>query len=130
MGAKPAFRALRLLCLALLLASRLAIPAGWMPVRTDQGVAIMLCSGDGPVSAWIDAQGKVHKGEKKQNDGSAKDPCPYGALHAALRLAESPRLAGPPPAAAAAILPGPQQVAIGRGLAAPPPPATGPPLLS
>jgi len=120
-------RALVALLLAVLLAGRLAVPAGWMPVRTDTGFAIMLCSGTGPSEGWIDAAGKLHRGHKPSGESEAKDPCPFGALTAALALPAAPALAVIALPALAALPLFSPAVAIGCGLAAPPPPATGPP---
>lgn len=112
--------------LALALALRVLVPAGWMPAE-GQGVAITLCSGEGAVPAWVDAQGKIHKHDPAQ--GSMADhPCAFAGMGAPMLGGEvpAPPLALPVPRdeiAGLAIAP----AAIGQGLAAPPPPATGPP---
>lgn len=112
--------------LALALAMRVLVPAGWMPAA-GQGLAITLCSGEGAVTAWVDADGKIHKHDPAQ--GSMADhPCAFAGMGA-------PMLGGDLPAPPA-MLPAPRDeiariaqapAAIGQGLAAPPPPATGPP---
>lgn len=121
-------RALASLVLAAALLGKLLVPGGWMPVQADgHGVRIILCSGDGPLDAWLDATGKVHKGKLPSDSKGARDTCPYGALSAPADLPlvlalPAPALTGPAPQRLPEIA-----VAVGRGLAAPPPPATGPP---
>lgn len=122
-------RALVALLLAVLLAGRLIVPTGWMPVRTSEGgFTIMLCSGSGPAEGWIDNTGQLHKGHKPQGQSESKDPCPFGAITAAVTLPAAPALAAALPAPAPASPRPGHAVTVGHGLAAPPPPATGPPL--
>ncbi len=115
------------LLVAALLGKVLA-PAGWMPVATERGFTFMLCSDQGQTPAWVDGSGRLHRGEAPgPAKPAAKDACPYGALAAAAAVPDGPALAAsilasiPPPA------PRSGSAAIGQGLAAPPPPATGPP---
>ena len=116
--------ALALVALALLL--RLIIPAGYMPVA-GKGYAITLCTGQGAMTAWIDADGKVHK-STKWPDQKPEHPCTFAGFATALHL---PDLTGgvilPIAAATTPLASRIAEVAIGRGLAAPPPPPTGPP---
>lgn len=116
--------ALGLVALALLL--RILVPAGWMPAASGSGYAITLCTGMGSVSAWVDAEGKVHK--EKPADASTGHPCVFSGFSAAIDL---PVLDGGaiahPLHVGTLLLPLATAVAIGRGLAAPPPPSTGPP---
>ncbi len=117
------------LALALVLAAllvRAAVPQGYMPA-IGEGYAITLCTGQGATAAWVDGEGKVHKGQSMPT-GQAEQSCAFAGMAAAFDL---PTLGGdilaplaPPLAPLAAMLPG---VAVGRGLAAPPPPPTGPP---
>ena len=125
-------RALATVLLAAVLLGKLLVPGGWMPVQTGRGVAVMLCSGTGPMDGWVDAAGKVHIGKQPTGkaparDGGAKDPCPYGALHAPALLDLAPETAPVLVADTAPVPPARLAVAVGRGLAAPPPPSTGPP---
>lgn len=110
---------------ALAVLMRLLVPAGWMPA-TDRGFAITLCTGDGATQAWIDERGNVQKGKPAGQQMS--HDCLFSGFSAALDLT-SP--AGTPAAMLDIFGPMPHLarvvVAIGRGLAAPPPPATGPP---
>lgn len=115
--------ALGLVVLALLL--RILIPSGFMPAQ-GQGFAITLCTGDGAVAAWVDGDGTVHKG--KTSDAQPEHPCTFGGFSAAVHLPEL-AAASITPLRLAIVLPlfGTATVAIGRGLAAPPPLSTGPP---
>ncbi len=123
-------RALTALLLALLLAGRLVAPAGWMPVAAERGIAFVLCSSEGPAPVWLDAAGKLHKGKQDGAGHKAAESCPFGALSAPLDFAGGPVLAAPLAPVAHNIAGRAAAVAIGRGLAAPPPPATGPPLFA
>lgn len=127
---------LALIGCALLL--RALIPAGWMPTRTVDGVVLELCSGrmPGGTAPQIDAaralldQALARTADHRDNsDGAAKDqPCTFAGL---THVAPPPAvIAAPlPPALPAAGLPTPALIAaVGRGLPAPPPPSTGPPL--
>jgi hypothetical protein len=108
--------------LGLALAMRVLVPAGWMPA-TAQGFAIAICSGSTTQAAWVDGEGKVHK----------QAPAPAGDQHCAFAGLGLPMLGGDVPLVvqperAQAPLATTQALAsIGHGLAAPPPPATGPP---
>lgn len=114
--------ALALLMLALLM--RVMIPAGWMPAA-GSGYAITLCTGTGAVSAWIDKDGNVHKG--KPADSKPDQPCAFSGFSAVLDLPFSVGLPLAPISATALIAAKLLAVTIGHGLAAPPPPPTGPP---
>lgn len=125
-------RSFALGALMLVLLLRVLVPSGWMPVATPNGgFAVTLCIDGGAVSAWIDADGRLHRTAKA--DGPAKDmpgkdaPCAF----AAAGLPPLPALAVELAARVALLVVAPSRpdsvVAVGRGLAAPPPPATGPP---
>lgn len=112
--------------LALALALRVLVPAGWMPAE-GQGMAITLCSGEGAISVWVDAEGKIHKHDPAK--GSMADhPCAFAGMGAPMLGGDvpAPSLALPAPRNEIAGLT-PAPAAIGQGLAAPPPPPTGPP---
>ena len=113
--------------LALALLVRLVVPTGWMPVAGD-GYAITLCSGAGMVSAWVDADGVVHKDDK----GSAQKgdhPCTFAGFSADLLTSGAIPAVDRFVAFSGLIVASPfEAVAIGHGLAAPPPPPTGPPV--
>jgi hypothetical protein len=126
-----------LLVLALVaLAIRAAVPAGFMlSADRDRWIAITLCSGAGPMQMALNLEtGEHHDGASApfhddQDDQAAHDaPCVFAT-------AATPT----PPIAASISLPVrafsaeaprvfPASVAVGQGLAAPPPWATGPPI--
>ena len=124
---KPAYLAL-LLSFALL--AKALIPAGWLP--SDKGAfEITVCTGMGTDSLWLDHDGNLHKQKPAStHDEAGAEPCPYAALVAVANL---PDMATVPTRFRAETdliemrLP---TATIGRGLAAPPPPSTGPPQLS
>lgn len=122
-------RAALLLLLACALFARLAAPSGWMPAA--DGAGLMLCPEAGPV---VQAGTMHHTGHgkpaKPDHQGGERQPCAFAGLSLA---------ADAPPVATVLLTPffqpeappqRPIAVAVGRGLAAPPPPATGPPLLA
>lgn len=116
--------ALGLLAFALFL--RLVVPAGWMPVAGG-GFAITLCTGMGAVEAWVDENGDVHK-KAPEPTGNTDQPCTFAWLSAALTTpGEIGAMAPLALAMIRTLVMRVAEVAIGRGLAAPPPPPTGPP---
>lgn len=115
--------ALLLLLTALLV--RAVVPNGWMVAATPGGAVMALCSGrmpppDAPRIA-------VPQAPMPDEDARSDDqPCAFAALGPADRPAAAPALPPVRPrsvAHARRVL----HVAVGRGLAAPPPPARGPP---
>jgi hypothetical protein len=115
--------ALGLLALALMF--RVLIPVGWMPT-TGSGFAITLCTGMGAVTAWVDKDGRTHK-EKPAQEPTGH-PCTFSGFSATLDLPDlGAAFVAPRPVETALLITRIAEVAIGRGLAAPPPPPTGPP---
>lgn len=113
----------------LALGVRMIIPTGWMPIFADGRATITLCTSAGMVEAWVDADGKIHK-ESPAKKSAGDQPCAFAGLSAS---ADAPVLD-----VASHALPFTSQlvnniktnsVAVGLGLAAPPPPATAPPAL-
>ena len=117
--------AMAILGAALLL--RVLIPTGWMPAHAADGsIAITLCTPGGISHAWVDAEGTLHDKQPHQKSG-ADQPCAFAGLAmtgdvpmAAIGLPATPSADRADP-----VLP--SNVSVGRGLAAPPPPSTGPP---
>lgn len=106
---------------------RALVPTGWMPSAAP-GEIITLCTGGGMVSGWVDAAGKLHT-EKQPGTQMADQACAFAGL---AMVADVPAASAVSPvvfAMARLVTPIDYDVAIGRGLAAPPPPATGPPRL-
>ncbi|MEN2787090.1 hypothetical protein ABC969_11750 [Sphingomonas qilianensis] len=137
-----------LLCVLL---ARAAVPAGWMPMATADGIVLAPCSGMG-IAALPAAQmpaamamptmaadmampgvaahvaHQADNQDKRHPDPAGDHPCAGAGVSVALAAPLIDLLAAPvllPAAAPVARL----TPAIGRGLAAPPPPATGPPVL-
>ncbi|MDB5678655.1 hypothetical protein [Sphingomonas bacterium] len=106
-------------------------PEGWMPVANAAGgIEIALCNGHGPDDVMVlTFDGKLHR--KAPANGQAGDhPCAFAGVGIADAPPPLPAILAPartftvaPDRPAAATVPG-------RGLAAPPPPATGPPTLA
>lgn len=115
------WRRFGLALIALGLALRILIAPGMMPVATPQGTTLTLCTAQGPVEYKLDIHGQ-------QPAGEAHDPCPYGAL-AAVPLV--PVILAIAPLLSFVVLPvsSPAVTRPHVGAPAPPPPATGPPLL-
>lgn len=108
-------------------------PDGWMPVaKASGGIEFALCDGMGPAQPTATmsmAHGKMH--HKAPAKGQAGDhPCAFAGIGLADATPPVPAIVAPlrPVLAAPAI--DRAVAAPGRGLAAPPPPATGPPALT
>jgi hypothetical protein len=116
-----------LLCLlAFALALRILVPAGWMPAA-EGGLRIVPCIAAPQAQVASDHHSGGH-GEAPAPAAKDDGPCSFFGLSAPFAAPADPfaALLMPPLAAAAsgiALL----SVQIGRGLAAPPPPSTGPP---
>ena len=125
-------RAIALALVACALALRILIPPGWMPARTGDGWTITICTGTGPMriampAGIVKSTSDAHEAPAKHGPAAGDHPCAFAG---ATPLFHTPAAAPPPvpmigPAADPLIRAA--AVAIGRGLAAPPPPATGPP---
>ncbi len=118
-----------LILLALMM--RVLIPAGWMP-SAEKGQMITLCTGMGVKQAWLGHDGALQDQapeEKQHGSDPDQNPCAFSGIgFAAINnavFAPAPRLVSVETQMANIG----QEVNIGRGLAAPPPPATGPPTL-
>ena len=122
---RPNISLVLLLGCAILL--RALVPTGWMPVANDGKLRLVLCSGrtvvvEHPLAGH-------HGGKDKQSSSHADQPCAFAGLALPWIGAEGElilSLAAVPAAAPALYF----LVSIGRGLPAPPPPSTGPPVLS
>lgn len=124
--ALPARRFAWVLLIAAALFARGLAPDGWMPSAKAAGqFELMLCSGMGGTPTV--AAGHGHSHHPGDHDGGGSHPCAFAGV-AVADTAPPPLVITPPirlerpraPATAFDVLPG-------RGLAAPPPPATGPP---
>lgn len=131
---QTAFKGLAL-CLAMLaLALKVVLPAGVMidPAAARAGqMMVVLCSGDGPITAMVGADGALvdpHEDEPASSGGH-DHPCVFAATPAPPPPSAGIALAAPLTPAAPVVTANADAPAPGRGLAAPPPPATAPPIL-
>jgi len=135
---RPRMLALAVLACALLL--RLLVPAGWMPVSDARGIHLTLCSGTGPMTMpTMGPMGHMAHGETmagmahhmpSDQQGAPEHPCAFAHFGLAVATPRLPAL--PLPVAPATLVPAglAALVMVGRGLAAPPPPPTGPPSIA
>lgn len=123
------------------------IPHGWMVGSADDGSSILVpCPTTSPELARLGQSaaansdhyphagmhGEMHEsmdhgGNDGDSHGAAQAKCDFAAMAAPLLPPDGPQLAGPP-FATADVLPIFPDAIPGRGLAAPPPPSTGPPI--
>jgi len=105
------------------------VPAGYMLSAAGEGAALVLCSAQGPIAVTIDpVTGKVSIAKKTPAKSTERDdtPCAFaglakiGARSLSIEPMQPMALSAQPVLHFASFLPG-------RGLNAPPPPATGPP---
>ena len=112
----------------LVLAIQLIAPSGFMPVRTEGGVVVTLCTGQGAVNVVVDRSDAPVQQHPKDDAAPVQQHCAFAA---------SVQPLVPPLAVADVALPawqlafGPIAFALKTGLiarlAAPPPPSSGPP---
>jgi hypothetical protein len=120
-----------LMLLVAALIARSAAPEGWMPVvNAAGGIEIALCNGMGPETVMVlGADGALHK-KAPVSGHNETHPCAF----AGMGVGDAPpviAVAAPIPATTELLTPATPLVSFpGRGLAAPPPPAIGPPALA
>ncbi|MFB0874383.1 MULTISPECIES: DUF2946 family protein [unclassified Sphingobium] len=112
------------------LAVQLIAPAGFMPKRTERGVVVTLCTGQGAVNVVVPRDRAPGKPDQPDDGMTGQQHCPFAA---------SIQPAVPPLILADLALPawqlafGPIAFALKTGLiarlAAPPPPSSGPPAI-
>lgn len=120
-------KALTLAILAAVLFLRVLVPQGWMPVQTARGWQITICTGTGPMQVTMPDIAGRHHAPGDQDHSAGDHPCTFAGLALALDRSLPPMLALPPVILADRLIMASRSIMIGRGLAAPPPPATGPP---
>ena len=108
----------------LVLALKVLVPTGYMVADTGGGLALTICTGHGPLI--------VRHGDPKAPAQRTSDaPCAFaGAMTPITPTAPTLVAARPAFAMVTAASPLRPDLSPGRGLAAPPPPAVGPPILS
>jgi hypothetical protein len=110
----------------LALALRVIIPTGFMP-SSERGFALTICTGMDTQAVWMDKSGKLHKEDPSKGKSVEHQPCAFaGAAMAADVLSTDFQVAMAPVALAIPVF-AKREVSVGAGLAAPPPPAIGPP---
>jgi hypothetical protein len=108
---------------------RALVPAGWMPVTGADGmIRISMCTGLGAQTMWIDRDGQIHK-DAPVSESHDPQPCGFNVLGLGLDIAPVLALSSPIFNPEIIARRAKQTLAIGHGLAAPPPPSTGPPNL-
>lgn len=123
--------ALLLIACALLL--RIMVPAGWMPQIGGGQVSLSWCADSGlsGPAALAEAKALLAKatGEKPAHKPAPDHPCAFAGAAQQLAMVEA-AIVPPAPIVHAPRLHPRLTTAPGRGLAAPPPRSTGPPLLA
>ncbi|MEG3146479.1 DUF2946 family protein [Sphingomonas sp. RT2P30] len=70
------------LMVTLALAMKVLVPAGFMPVFGAKGVAIVICSGSGPMTATMAMPGMATPGGDHDAPGKHEAPCAFAGLAA------------------------------------------------
>ncbi|MDP2260449.1 MAG: hypothetical protein Q8J89_12125 [Caulobacter sp.] len=113
---------------ALAVALRLTVLPGYMIQAAPGALTVVICTANGAVSQAVDVPGTSSAPHEQQDEGDGKAPvCAFAMAGATLAAPEGQIATAAPPSTAAPLLPPAGAAAPGRGLAAPPPPATGPP---
>lgn len=112
--------------IVLALVLRIVIPSGFMP-SSERGFALTICTGMDTQTVWMDKSGKLHKENPSKGKSVEHQPCAFaGTTMTADLLAADFQVAMEPVALANPVF-AKREVSVGAGLAAPPPPAIGPP---
>lgn len=124
--ASSPFRNIAAAMILLALALRVIIPSGFMP-SSERGFALTICTGMDTQTVWMDKSGKLHKEDPSKGKSVEHQPCAFaGAAMAADVLSADFQIALAPVALAIPVF-AKREISVGSGLAAPPPPAIGPP---
>lgn len=110
----------------LALALRVIIPAGFMP-SAERSFTLTVCAGMDTQTVWMDKSGKLHKEDPAKGKSVEHQPCAFAGAAMAPDVAADQSFSALPPVALARRAFAVTEIAVGRGLAAPPPPAIGPP---
>jgi hypothetical protein len=118
-----------LVFVVLALTVRALVPNGWMP-DSERAFALTVCTGVDTQTIWMDSKGALHKQNPDEHKQASHEPCAY-AGHADVSTPVADVYSDSDLRLLAIRDPiEPLRVAIGLGLAAPPPPQTGPPILT
>lgn len=116
----------------LVLGIQLIAPSGFMPVRTERGLVVTLCTGQGAVNVVVDRDVGPHGDHDSDDDqgAPAQQHCPFAA---SVQPVLPPLILADMPLPAWQLAFGPIAFALKTGLiarlAAPPPPSSGPPAI-
>lgn len=112
---------------ALAVALRLTVLPGYMVSAPSGALTVVVCTADGAVSRPVDfAAGPASPGNDRGGHAGGTSDCPFALAGVALAAPDPQVEIGAPPTSP----PLPMALLVGlpgQGLAAPPPPATGPP---
>jgi len=108
------------------LAMRVIIPSGYMP-SAERGFALTICAGMDTQTVWMDKTGKLHKEDPSKGKSVEHQPCAFAGAAIAGNFPVVALPVAMAPVALAAPVFAKREVSVGAGLAAPPPPAIGPP---
>ena len=120
------FRNISAALIVLALAVRVVIPSGWMP-STERGFALTICTGMDTQTVWMDSKGKLHKQHPARGKSVEHQQCASAGTAMASDLPAANVHVAMAPVAQPLQVFSEHEVAVGKGLAAPPPPAIGPP---
>lgn len=120
------FRNIAAALIVLALAVRVVIPSGFMP-SSERGFALTICTGMDTPTVWMDSKGKLHKEDPSKGKSVEHSPCAFAGAAAADGVGSGNFESAPAHIASAVTVFSASEVSIGTGLAAPPPPAIGPP---
>jgi hypothetical protein len=111
------------------LAVRMTIPAGWMP-SAERSFAVTVCAGVNMSTVWVDTKGKIHTTDPAKHNATGHEPCAFAGMAMAADTPSSAAASPMSPDGRDRLVMATVPATIGKGLAAPPPPSTGPPVLS
>jgi hypothetical protein len=112
--------------IVLALAVRVVIPSGFMP-SVERSFALTICTGMDTQTVWLDKSGTLHKEDPSKSKSVEHQPCAFAGTAIADDASVDNLHGALPPLASAVSAFHSIEVSVGTGLAAPPPPATGPP---
>jgi hypothetical protein len=112
--------------IVLALAVRVVIPSGFMP-SSERGFALTICTGMDTQTVWMDSKGKLHKEDPSKGKSVEHSPCAFAGAAVADTVRTAHFESALSHITSAVTVFSASEVSVGTGLAAPPPPATGPP---
>ena len=127
------FGAASLVLAVLSLVVRIAVPSGTMVSADQAGTGLpplVICTANGAMTVAVDAAGHPAGGDHQDDPGSSNGgdhACAFAAAAVTFAPPVLADLAAPPAGDEATLAPLPISQRPGLGLAAPPPPTTGPP---